>query len=82
MTSTFIQVDPHNIRWFNNQVWKWMPHLKFFDNCLVEHLRKTGAYKHHKSHEEIEVNKALYKKLLLDGKEVHINNCLFKMELQ
>lgn len=72
-------VDPHNVRWFSNQVWQWMPHLKFFDNCLTEHLRKTGAYRR-KTFKEIQINRALYHKLLLDGKEVEINGCKFKLE--
>lgn len=77
-TVSLPKLDPHQIRWFSNKVWQWQPHLRFFENCLVEHLRKTGTYKR-KTGPEIEVNKALYRKLLLDGKEVTINNCRFKL---
>jgi len=72
-------LDPHQIRWFSNQVWKWQPHLKFFEGCLVEHLRKAGAYRR-KTAEEIETNKGLYRMLLLRGQQVTVNNCTFKLE--
>lgn len=79
-TVSLPKVDYHQVRWFSNQAWKWQPHLHFFENCVTEHLRKTGAFRR-KTPAEIQVNRALYHKLLLDGKEVVVNHCKFKMEV-
>ncbi len=79
-TVSLPKVDPHNVRWFSNQRWQWQPHLHFFENCLVEHLRKTGAFRR-KTPSEIVINKALYHKLLLDGREIVVNKCKFRLEI-
>lgn len=81
-TVSLPQVDNHKVRWFSNQVWQWQPHLHFFQNCLHEHIAKAMKKSHqHKNADAIRVNKALYHKLLLDGQEVTVNGCKFKLEI-
>lgn len=81
-TVSLPKADPHNIRWLNNKVWKWQPHLHFFDNLLHEHIKKTLKESHQrKTADEIRFNKALYHKLLLSGQVVTVSNQSFKLEV-
>lgn len=77
MIDPSIGVKTDVIQWFNNGVWKEMPHRYFFTNNLNEH------FKHNNKHMPIVQRKVwtlLYRSYLLKHQAITLNHISFRVQ--
>lgn len=68
-------IDTKKVRWFHNQHWAEMPHRYFLTNNINQEFRKQGKNNAIRNKEQKQLSEQLQ-----SGKEIMVNNIIFKVE--